>query len=158
MDSLGIEVFTGSPLREFKDKLFHLHAKDVRIRRERINDIAISGNGEPTSAQEFAEVIEIIGDLRELLFPGYFGAKGLTVEKVFDQNKGKYRAAGTGKATIGGETAQYVVYSPAKDVLSRAFFLVHGGKAFRITINMYKLQENEYLAAFEKTLGSLKWK
>ena len=28
-----------SPLREFKDKLFHLHAKDVRIRRERINDV-----------------------------------------------------------------------------------------------------------------------
>ena len=30
-----------SPLREFKDKLFHLHAKDVRIRRERINDVGM---------------------------------------------------------------------------------------------------------------------
>ncbi|HLP99306.1 MAG TPA: radical SAM protein [Sideroxyarcus sp.] len=30
----------------------------------RINDIAISGNGEPTSAQEFAEVIELIGKLK----------------------------------------------------------------------------------------------
>ena len=30
-----------SPLCEFKDKLFHLHAKDVRIRRERINDVGI---------------------------------------------------------------------------------------------------------------------
>ncbi|MEI7955575.1 MAG: sugar phosphate isomerase/epimerase [Verrucomicrobiota bacterium] len=30
-----------SPLREFKDKLFHLHAKDVRIRSERINDVGI---------------------------------------------------------------------------------------------------------------------
>lgn len=30
-----------SPLREFKDKLFHLHAKDVRIRRERIDDVGI---------------------------------------------------------------------------------------------------------------------
>jgi sugar phosphate isomerase/epimerase len=30
-----------SPLREFKDKLFHLHAKDVRIRTERINDVGI---------------------------------------------------------------------------------------------------------------------
>jgi sugar phosphate isomerase/epimerase len=30
-----------SPLREFKDKLFHLHAKDVRIRRERINDVGV---------------------------------------------------------------------------------------------------------------------
>ncbi len=30
-----------SPLREFKDKLFHLHAKDVRIRTERIHDVGI---------------------------------------------------------------------------------------------------------------------
>lgn len=30
-----------SPLREFKGKLFHLHAKDVRIRTERINDVGI---------------------------------------------------------------------------------------------------------------------
>jgi sugar phosphate isomerase/epimerase len=28
-----------SPLREFREKLFHLHAKDVRIRRERIDDV-----------------------------------------------------------------------------------------------------------------------
>lgn len=30
-----------SPLVEFKDKLFHLHAKDVRIRWERMNDVGI---------------------------------------------------------------------------------------------------------------------
>jgi sugar phosphate isomerase/epimerase len=30
-----------SPLREFKGKLFHLHAKDVRLRSERINDVGI---------------------------------------------------------------------------------------------------------------------
>jgi sugar phosphate isomerase/epimerase len=30
-----------SPLREFRDKLFHLHAKDVRIRRERIDDVGV---------------------------------------------------------------------------------------------------------------------
>lgn len=30
-----------SPLREFKGKLFHLHAKDVRIRRERINEVGV---------------------------------------------------------------------------------------------------------------------
>lgn len=32
----------------------------VPIEARRINDIALSGNGEPTSAQEFAEVIELI--------------------------------------------------------------------------------------------------
>jgi sugar phosphate isomerase/epimerase len=30
-----------APLAEFKDKLFHLHAKDVRIRWERMNDVGI---------------------------------------------------------------------------------------------------------------------
>jgi wyosine [tRNA(Phe)-imidazoG37] synthetase (radical SAM superfamily) len=30
----------------------------------RINDIALSGNGEPTSAQEFAEVVELVGRLK----------------------------------------------------------------------------------------------
>jgi sugar phosphate isomerase/epimerase len=30
-----------SPLGEFQDKLFHLHAKDVKIRRDRINDVGV---------------------------------------------------------------------------------------------------------------------
>ena len=30
-----------SPLREFREKLFHLHAKDVRFRHERIDDVGI---------------------------------------------------------------------------------------------------------------------
>lgn len=30
-----------APLNEFKDKLFHLHAKDVRIRWERLNEVGI---------------------------------------------------------------------------------------------------------------------
>lgn len=30
-----------SPLREFQSKLFHLHAKDVKLRRDRINDVGV---------------------------------------------------------------------------------------------------------------------
>lgn len=30
-----------SPLKEFQDKLFHFHAKDVKIRRDRINDVGV---------------------------------------------------------------------------------------------------------------------
>jgi sugar phosphate isomerase/epimerase len=29
------------PMREFKDRLFHVHAKDVRIDRERLNEVGI---------------------------------------------------------------------------------------------------------------------
>jgi sugar phosphate isomerase/epimerase len=30
-----------SPLREFQDKLFHLHAKDVKLSRERLDDVGV---------------------------------------------------------------------------------------------------------------------
>jgi sugar phosphate isomerase/epimerase len=30
-----------SPLREFRDKLFHVHAKDVQISRERLNEVGV---------------------------------------------------------------------------------------------------------------------
>ena len=30
-----------SPLREFQDKLFHVHAKDVKIRKDRLNDTGV---------------------------------------------------------------------------------------------------------------------
>ncbi len=32
-----------SPLREFKDKLFHLHAKDMMVRQDRLNEVGIFG-------------------------------------------------------------------------------------------------------------------
>jgi sugar phosphate isomerase/epimerase len=30
-----------SPLREFQDKLFHVHAKDVKLRRDRMNEVGV---------------------------------------------------------------------------------------------------------------------
>lgn len=87
-----------------------------------------------------------------------FDAKGNPVDKVFAQNKGKYRATGTGKETIAGEQALYVNYSPTRDVSSRAYFLVHSGKAYRITTNWYRPDEKEYLEAFSKILASIKFK
>jgi sugar phosphate isomerase/epimerase len=30
-----------SPLREFQDKIFHVHAKDVKVRRDRINEVGV---------------------------------------------------------------------------------------------------------------------
>lgn len=87
-----------------------------------------------------------------------FDAKGQGVDKVFAQNKGKYRALETGKETIAGEQAMFVSYSPSRDVVSRAYFLVHNGKAFRVTMNSYRPQEKEYAGAFSKILSSIKFK
>jgi len=49
-----------------------------------------------------------------------FGAKGLTVDKVWAQNKGKYKSKTTGETTIGGAKAFWVDYSTRKDISSRA--------------------------------------
>ncbi len=50
-------------LHEFLDELLHGHfmSENVPPEARRLNDIALSGNGEPTSAAEFEQVIELIG-------------------------------------------------------------------------------------------------
>lgn len=53
-------------LRNFLDELLHGDFMQTRVPEgsRRINDIALSGNGEPTSAAEFAPVIDIIARVR----------------------------------------------------------------------------------------------
>jgi wyosine [tRNA(Phe)-imidazoG37] synthetase (radical SAM superfamily) len=54
-------------LRGFLDELLHGDFMHTRVPEEarRINDIALSGNGEPTSAAEFVRVIELIGRIKQ---------------------------------------------------------------------------------------------
>ncbi len=59
-------------LRGFLHELLHGDFMQQRVPEDarRINDIALSGNGEPTSAEEFAQVISLLGKLKqELLLP-----------------------------------------------------------------------------------------
>lgn len=53
-------------LRSFLQELLHGDFMQNRISEgsRRINDIALSGNGEPTSAAEFIQVVELIGRVR----------------------------------------------------------------------------------------------
>jgi len=87
-----------------------------------------------------------------------FGAKGLTVEKVWDQNKGRYKAKGTGSSTIDGVKALWVDYSVMKDVNSRAYFVVKNDKVIRITVNYFAPQKDVYFTPFEKCVNSIKLK
>ncbi len=60
-------------LRGFLHELLHGDFMQKRVAEDarRINDIALSGNGEPTSSTEFRQVIELIGRIRnELALPG----------------------------------------------------------------------------------------
>jgi len=61
-------------LRAFLHELLHGDFMRQRVPEDmrRINDIALSGNGEPTSAKEFVQVIELIGRLqKELALPAH---------------------------------------------------------------------------------------
>jgi wyosine [tRNA(Phe)-imidazoG37] synthetase (radical SAM superfamily) len=61
-------------LRGFLHELLHGDFMQRRVPEgaRRINDIALSGNGEPTSAKEFEQVIALIGKLRqELALPSH---------------------------------------------------------------------------------------
>jgi wyosine [tRNA(Phe)-imidazoG37] synthetase (radical SAM superfamily) len=65
-------VLLEKELRGFLHELLHGDFMQTRVSQEvrRINDIALSGNGEPTSAAEFSQVIGLIGKLkRELALP-----------------------------------------------------------------------------------------
>jgi hypothetical protein len=87
-----------------------------------------------------------------------FGAQGLTLEKVVDQNKGRYKGATSGKATVGGEAAITLALSASKDVDRRVYFTVKNDKVVRITMDWYKPQRTDYLAAYDKVIGSIKFK
>ncbi len=106
---------------------------------------------------EFVEVLQGKNRSTSLRFD-IFDAKNLTLEKVFDQNKGKYKATSTGKATVSGEPAMWLQYGAAKDVDRRFYFIVNKGKVLRITMDWVKAQSADYLAAYEKVLSSIKFK
>jgi hypothetical protein len=87
-----------------------------------------------------------------------FGAKGLTAEKVWDQNKGNYKSRGTGEATIDGNKAYWVDYSVMANISSRAYFTVKNDKVIRTTINWFAPQKEMYFPVFENMVKSLKLK
>jgi len=87
-----------------------------------------------------------------------FGAKGLTLEKVFAQNKGSFHGATTGKATVGGLPAMTLTYSPTKDVERRFYFVVRNDKVYRITMDWFKPQRADYLAAYDRVIASFKFR
>ena len=88
-----------------------------------------------------------------------FGAKKLTVEKVWEQNKGKYKAKASGEINIDGNKAFWVDYpSGVPNIASRAYFVVKNDKVIRITMNYFTPQKDVYFPVFEKCVNSMKLK
>ena len=87
-----------------------------------------------------------------------FPAQGLTAEKVMEQNIGKFRVTSRGTATVGGVTAPTFTYAATRDVERRFYFAVKNDLVYRITLDWYRPQRAEYLAAYENVLKSLRLK
>ena len=87
-----------------------------------------------------------------------FGAKALTVEKVWEQNKAKYKSTGTGNATVDGIKGVWVNDAPRKDIGRRTYFMVKNDKVIRATLTWFTPQKEIYFTAFEKCVNSIKFK
>lgn len=87
-----------------------------------------------------------------------FGAQKLTSEKVWEQNKGTYKAKNSGQIQIDGQNAFWADYSPRKEIGSRVYFVVKNDKVVRTTINYFAAQKDIYFPVFENMVKSLKLK
>jgi hypothetical protein len=85
-------------------------------------------------------------------------AKGLTLEKVFDQKKGLIRGGAAGNATVGGQAAKTLTGAVTKDVSRRMYFIVKNDKIIRITTDWFRPQTDKYSAAYDKVIASVKLK
>jgi hypothetical protein len=82
-------------------------------------------------------------------------AQNLGLEKVVEQNAKFYKETSRGEATIDGNKAVFLNYSPVKGIQSRVYFMVKNDKIYRILFNYYAAMKTDFLPAFEKTIGSI---
>jgi hypothetical protein len=88
-----------------------------------------------------------------------FAAKGLPVQKVFNQNRSRFPGnAVPGKATVSGQEALTLTYAPTGQVERRIYFAVKNDKVIRITLDWVKAERQDYLAAYDKVISTIKFK
>jgi len=85
-------------------------------------------------------------------------AKKLTVAKVFDQNKARFKPKSTNDTKISGLDAKYLTYAPEPKVDGRAYFVVKDDKVYRLVVTWYQPMAADYVPVFEKAVSSLKIK
>jgi len=77
---------------------------------------------------------------------------------VFASTVAKALGGSASGATVGGEAAKVINYSATASYGSRAYVIVKGANAYRITINWPKELESSFRPAFEKAANSFKLK
>ena len=86
-------------------------------------------------------------------------AEKLDVEKVFNQNKGRFpNIKSEGSVTIDGNAAKFLNYSPVAKVDQRVYFTVKNDKVYRIILTWFTPMANDFKPAFEKVVSTIKIK
>jgi hypothetical protein len=85
-------------------------------------------------------------------------AKKLTVEKAFEQMKGKFNPQSTGDASIDATPAKFLMTSPAANIERKMYFVVKNDKLYRVILTWYKPMSKDFQPAFERIVASLKLK
>lgn len=79
--------------------------------------------------------------------------KGIALDKIVEQNKKAYKSAAS--ATKVGNLPGFVFnYNGGKNVASKAYFAMNGVKLYRITVNYFIPQKDNYLPVFEKCIST----
>jgi hypothetical protein len=87
-----------------------------------------------------------------------FPAEKLSLDKVFDQNKGLFHPRTQGDATIDGNKAKFLETSVNAQIDRKVYFTVKNDKVYRIILTWYKPMTADFKPAFEKAVSTLKIK
>ncbi|ROL57005.1 hypothetical protein D9V84_06155 [Bacteroidetes/Chlorobi group bacterium Naka2016] len=79
------------------------------------------------------------------------------LDKIVEDNKARHKNTEPKPTTLSGEKAYYFEYSPIQNVKSRVYYVVHNNKLYRITMNWFVGEEQNYKPIFEKSVNSFKF-
>lgn len=86
------------------------------------------------------------------------GSKTKDLKKAATELASKYPGSPAVSGTkIGGLDGFVMNWKPAKDVKGKVYFAKKGDKIFRISLNWFVPEENQYLPIFEKAVASIKF-
>ncbi len=89
-------------------------------------------------------------------------AKKLTVEKIFQQNKGNYPHSRSEKTKLDGLDAYKISYSPVRGIQREVYFVVKNNNWIRVILTWNEASQKKYNAnfqqAFENAVATLKLK
>ncbi len=79
------------------------------------------------------------------------------IDKIVEDNRAKFGNAAPKDTKLGGTSAKYLEWTPVSGVKQRVYFAVKGDRLYRITMNWFIGEQDDYLPIFEKSIASFKF-